>query len=352
MAVNLRNRLRHARGIVALSLLALGIAYAEEEAVVTASIHVAKAEVATMHETVSGFGTVEVPIDRMHAYSVAYQASVERVLVTPGQTVHKHDALMILHRTATSELEISHAQTDADFAEKELARLKNLLAQHLATNGEVALAQQAQQNAAAALTSARSRLGANTARTLAAETDGVIAAIAIGPGDVVGADTLLLKIAEGSELRVRVAIEPAELMHIAKDQSVEISLLRPGGETMTGKVEQALRQIDPQTRLAAAWIRINDAADLIPGSAVRARILTAARAVLSVPRSAVLPEGESAHVFVIAAGKAQEREVKTGIDDGQRIEIVDGLKAGEVIAISGNYELEDGMRVNIEADQP
>jgi len=352
MALNRRHRLRYACGIVALSLLAMGIAHAEDEAIVTASIRVTKVEVATMHETVSGLGTVEVPIDRVHAYSVAYQASVERVLVTPGQTVHKHDALLILHRTATSELEISRAKTDADFAGKEVTRLKNLLAQHLATNGEVALAQQAQQNAAAALASARSRFGTDTARTLVAETDGVVAAIAIGPGDVVGADTLLLKISEGNTLRVRVAIEPAELLRIANDQSVEINLLQSGTETMAGKVEQVLRQIDPQTRLAAAWIRINDPSDLIPGSAVHVRIQTAARSVLSVPRSAVLPEGESAHVFVIAANKAQEREVKLGIDDGQRIEILDGLKAGEVIAISGNYELEDGMRVNIEADQP
>ncbi len=352
MALNRRHRLRTACGIVALSLLATGIAHAEEEAIVTASIRVAKVEVAAMHETVSCLGTVEVPIDRMHAYSVAYQANVERVLVTLGQTVRKHDALLVLHRTATSELEISRAQTDADFAEKEVARLKNLLAQHLATNGEFALAQQVQQNATAALTSARSRLGTATARTLTADTDGVVAAIAIGPGDVVGADTLLLKIAEGNELRVRAAIEPAELLRIANDQSVEVSLLQSGGETLAGKVAQVLRQIDPQTRLAAAWIRINDVSDLIPGSAVRVRIQTAARAVLSVPRSAVLPEGESAHVFVIAAGKAQEREVKTGIDDGQRIEILDGLKAGEIIATSGNYELGDGMRVTIEADQP
>jgi membrane fusion protein (multidrug efflux system) len=346
------NRYYHFRPVLAACLLLLGTLAHAEDGVVTATISVAKAEVASMHESVSAFGTVEVPMARMHAYSVAYQAMLERVLVVPGQSVHKRDALLVLHRTAASELEISRAQNDANFSEKDVVRLKNLLAQHLATNAELALAEQTRQNAAAALKSAQRRLGADATRTLRAETDGLVAAVAVGPGDVVNADTLLLKIAEGSDLHVRLAIEPTALARIAKDQPVEITPLQSGAETSAGKVDHVMRQIDAQTRLAAAWIRLDDSSVLIPGSAVRARIQTATRTALSVPRSAVLPEGEGAHVFVIVADKAQEREVKLGIDDGQRIEILDGLKPGEVIAISGNYELEDGMRVRIEDNKP
>ena len=53
----------------------------------------------------------------------------------------------------------------------------------------------------------------------------------------------------------------------------------------------------------------------------------------------------TARVFVIAGDRAEERIVMTGQADGDRVEITDGLRAGERVATSGVERLADGVRV-------
>jgi len=54
-------------------------------------------------------------------------------------------------------------------------------------------------------------------------------------------------------------------------------------------------------------------------------------------------------VFVVADGKAVERAVKTGLREGGRVEILEGVKAGETVATSGLAQLYDGAPVTVTA---
>jgi multidrug efflux pump subunit AcrA (membrane-fusion protein) len=108
--------------------------------------------------------------------------------------------------------------------------------------------------------------------------------------------------------------------------------------------------VDPQTRLASAVAQPESISSLVPGSAVRARIVIAAHTnALTVPRAAVLYTDEQPFVFVAEGGKARRRPVTTGLVDDTRIEILKGLKAGESVVVGGNYELDDGMAVQLAA---
>ena len=51
-------------------------------------------------------------------------------------------------------------------------------------------------------------------------------------------------------------------------------------------------------------------------------------------------------VVVIENGKAVERIVKTGVSDGDLIEILEGVKEGETVATSNLDKLETGIVVN------
>ena len=81
--------------------------------------------------------------------------------------------------------------------------------------------------------------------------------------------------------------------------------------------------------------------NIIPGAYAEVYLLTVARpGVISVPLSALTEEQGLKFVY-IQTGKEvyHKREVKTGQDDGNRIEIVNGLKAGDKVVTKGAYQL-------------
>ena len=66
-----------------------------------------------------------------------------------------------------------------------------------------------------------------------------------------------------------------------------------------------------------------------------------------IPRDAVLEENGRPFVYVVAKGLAVRRDIKTGVDDGSRIEVISGLKPGEQLVVSGQLRLADGAPVEV-----
>jgi multidrug efflux pump subunit AcrA (membrane-fusion protein) len=92
----------------------------------------------------------------------------------------------------------------------------------------------------------------------------------------------------------------------------------------------------------------NDGGRLKPGLFASARIEQAQPGTgVLVPAAAVRTVAGTARVFVVAGERAEERVVMTGQPVGERIEITDGLKAGERVAVTGVEQLVDGVRVAV-----
>ena len=66
-----------------------------------------------------------------------------------------------------------------------------------------------------------------------------------------------------------------------------------------------------------------------------------------VPASAVVHEGEETAVFVVENQMAKRREVKTGIENTDRVEILSGVTTGEMVITSGQNGLPDGAKVTL-----
>ena len=322
----------------------------ETAAVATvASVTTAPATAATMSRYLTAYGTIEFSADHLHALSVPYQARVVSVLAVAGQALHLGDPIVILKPTATAELERLRAGSDAQFAQGELHRVRVLFAQHLATNGEVAAAEQAARNAEAAQTAARGRFGDRAERTLRADSDGVVASLTAHRDDILAADTVFAQIGDAAGLRLRLGIEPSAAAQVTTGQNVSFTLLQNDARPMQAKVERVSHQLDAQTRLIDVYATPDRPQQLSPGAAVTAKIEVATRQnVLSVPRSAVLYRDGKAYVFAIAGGKAAQHWVDAGDDDGARVEIRSGLEANTPVVTLGNYELRDGMAVKVQ----
>ena len=86
---------------------------------------------------------------------------------------------------------------------------------------------------------------------------------------------------------------------------------------------------------------------LRPGTFARADIVTAEAPALVVPQSALVMFAGIEKVLVVKDGKVKETRVRTGLRVGDRVEIVEGVAAGDMIVIAPGG-LADGSAVTID----
>lgn len=179
---------------------------------------------------------------------------------------------------------------------------------------------------------------------ITAPTSGTITEIFAHPGELV-IDRAPVARLLSDEVVVEARINEEDFAGVAAGQTVLIRLLAFGDEQAAGRVVQVLPNADEQTQQYRAILSVDLPADrLLPGLSGEASIIRQRVAgSLLVPRQAVV----NGHVFVIRDGVAGRLAVKTGLRDLRRVQITEGLKAGDIVAISGLDRLSDGTRVKI-----
>jgi RND family efflux transporter MFP subunit len=148
-------------------------------------------------------------------------------------------------------------------------------------------------------------------------------------------------------LRLRLAVPEREAAGIRVGQPVELAV-EGVTEKHTGHVARISPSISESNRTLMVEAEVpNGDHGLRPGGFARARIVVQAGdlAVL-VPASAIVTFAGIEKVVGVDGGKAVEKRVRTGRKEGDRVEIVEGIKAGEpVIVQPGNIVTGEPVRV-------
>jgi HlyD family secretion protein len=202
---------------------------------------------------------------------------------------------------------------------------------------------------------------------IAAPADGTLYSMPVKAGDYVKVGDLLAEMADLHKVRVRAFIDEPELGLLEPNQSVTITWDALPNQSWTGRTEVIPKQVVArQTRSVGELLCSvnNDKLQLLPNINVNVRINSKERLnVLSVPRGAVETEAGRRYVFVVKDNQLgvgvrkstlEKREVHVGIADATNYEIVTGLQEGEMVALPGEVDLRNGMRVqivNTEADE-
>jgi membrane fusion protein (multidrug efflux system) len=119
------------------------------------------------------------------------------------------------------------------------------------------------------------------------------------------------------------------------------------GEIFSGRVARVAPVLDPATRTSPIEIEIpNPNYRLKPGMYARVGIVTETRPnALVVPTNAVIDSNGTRGVFVAMNDVAAWRQVKVGIENEQRVEILDGVREGDRIVTIGAASLRDGDHI-------
>lgn len=126
------------------------------------------------------------------------------------------------------------------------------------------------------------------------------------------------------------------------------------GQRYEGRVMRISPVLDPQTRNGTVEIEIDNRdgalkAEMFARSEVD---LGTTREATLIPRDALVYRGEQPGVYLLASGTAKFQAVETGLNQGDRIEVIAGVKEGEVVVTRGANLIKDGDPVKVEGNSP
>ncbi|MEJ2361005.1 MAG: efflux RND transporter periplasmic adaptor subunit [Gammaproteobacteria bacterium] len=301
-----------------------------------------------MTSHITGFGTLTPEPDATVNLNFPIGGRVDRVLVNPGQRVHKNDLLLTVTSDPASSLSYTQAKNALDYARAELKREKKLFAQQLTTRSSLDNAAKNLKDAKQAM-AMQKRLGAGITRNkLTAPIDGVVIAVKAVPGDRFSAGTNLVEIANVTTLRARLGVEPSDSRFLQPGQKVMLSSVLDSNLHGEGQVVWVAGQINPKTQLVDVSIR-TQATGFAPGERVRGEIETASKRQYAVPRRAVLKDTDGAYLYQVVDKHAHRINVKTGMEEGNWVAVQGPFIDGAPVVTLGNYELHDGGLVRVQA---
>lgn len=316
----------------------------------SALVTLATVDRATVARKLVAYGTVEYAPDGARSVTVDVEEVVDRLMITVGQSVARGDALMTLVPSATTRAQFAQLRVGADFARKDAERLVGLRTRGLATNADVQSAEKNAASAEAQLTSMAQRGYGDHPHVVRARVAGTVQAVSVALGQLVAAGMPLVTIGDARHTRVRLGVALENLAEVQAGDRVEIRPLNGDAAAIVSKVEQVFSQVDSKTGLADVVAPLPAGHGLLPGAWVQAQIVVVERLqALVVPRSAVLYQQQKPYVFVDQGGHAHRRDVVTGIEESDRIEVTKGLSASERVIASGNAQVEEGMAVRTES---
>jgi RND family efflux transporter MFP subunit len=285
---------------------------------------------------------------------------LDAVLVDRGDRVKRGQLLALVRpsdlpdQLVAARGALSQTQASASLARKNAER-----ATQLAPGGVVS--QQELQQSQAALASAEAQEAAAKAQVAAFATrlgetriesplDGVVTVRRLDPGALVGptaGGTTIITVARVDVLRVFVTVNERDvhLVKLGQEAHVEVDAL--AGKSIKGTVARLAPTLDPATRTLDAEVQIDNAGgELKPGMFGRASIVVANHPAAPVaPATAVQVSSGKRWAFVLKGDKVERREVTVGVDDGDWLEIVKGVLAGEEIVTTGIDAISDGSTV-------
>ena len=192
----------------------------------------------------------------------------------------------------------------------------------------------------------RKRLGDTTIR---APFGGQIAKRHVNAGEYVKENTPVFSLVALDPLKYTGTVSERFSPELKVGQRLELSVDAYPGQTFTGQVTRLSPAVEVQTRSLALEGRVaNGDNRLRPGFFAKGVALTRLDATAAfVPAEAVVYFVGVSKVFVVGDGKVAERIVRAGSRQGALVEILDGVKPGETVAVTNLSQLFNGAPVTL-----
>jgi Cu(I)/Ag(I) efflux system membrane fusion protein len=282
-----------------------------------------------------------------------------------GNVGYNENRLMHVHARTSGWVERIHAHAEGERVAKGQVLLEYYSPEIVNAEKELVIASHGQ---AELLASARERLRLldvppdiidTVLRTgksqqtlpLISPVDGIIGDLGVRHGMYITPELELYMLVNLSEVWVTVSVFDRQLSWLAPGQPAEIRVSALPGKVFKGTVDYIYPELDPVTRTLQVRLKFaNDAGLLLPYMFGDVMIYGGPKKdVLTVSREAVIFSGQQNRVIkMLDHGRFQPVEVVTGMQTPERIEILSGLREGDVVVTSGQFliDSEAGLRAS------
>jgi HlyD family secretion protein len=191
--------------------------------------------------------------------------------------------------------------------------------------------------------------GKLAAARVVAPVNGTLFSLPVHARDFVHTGDLLADVADLHQVRVRAYIDEPELGKLEPGQAVQVTWNALPDRMWMGRTENVPRQVVARGARSVGEVLCsvsNDRLELIPNTTVDVRIQISERPnILTVPRGSVQIAGSHRYIFRVDGNRLHRAEIKVGMSDASKFEVVEGLQEGSVVAMPGDSPLKDNMVV-------
>lgn len=264
-----------------------------------------------------------------------------------GMTVPVNHLILTLDKAGASS---QFYQAEAGFrnAEKSLERMKSLYAEGAISLQSLDATQTAYDVARANFVAARSVV------ELTSPIAGVVTAVNATIGDLAMPGVMLATVAKIDRMKAIFSLNESDVTGLAIGQKVSISSEARPDLTVQGSINQISRSADVRSRSFEVKAMFTNTPDrwFRPGMFAKVHLrVSSGQNVFMVPSIAIQTDGITSKVFVVKDGRAYQRTVETGMSDGERTEILNGVLATDSVATVGINNVRDSSYV-IVAHEP
>jgi membrane fusion protein, multidrug efflux system len=299
---------------------------------------------ATMASTLGLTGSVE-PFRTAQLASPA-EGPVTKVNVREADRVKTGDVLVSIGRTKGADALVLSLQEELQKEEDNTRRTRQLVKDDALPGEQLDQAKTNLEKIRAQLIKARETV---LDYSVIAPWNGIVSRLIVKDGAFVAPRAALLEMYDPTSLVIRSAVPEKYASGMKTDMPVTVTLDAYPKGTFPGIISRVYPYLDTRLRTRTIEITLDKSVDLLPGMFARVTVQTRIfPGALIVPASALVPapSGKQA-VFVADNGKAFKRLVETGLEEGQRVQIISGVNPGDQVIATGNENLKDGDAIRV-----
>ncbi len=268
--------------------------------------------------------------------------SITALPVALGSRVAKGDLLVEIDAGEISARQ-RQAKAQLEQARRNLDRERNLLKKNAATPENV----RALEDTLRIATAAWEESGTMLAYTrILAPFSGVVTGKMTNIGDLATPGKPLLQIENEARLQVITNIPESMIAAITPGDRIQVSV--PAADIrIAGTVAEVAPTADRLSRTAQVKIDVPADPKLRSGQFARVTFASGSAVTIVIPETSLTTYGQMERVFVVTDGRARLRLVRSGARSDGEVEILSGLRAGEIVVTGDSRQLVDGQPVSV-----
>jgi len=273
--------------------------------------------------------------------------SVEAELTYARSVAARSERLVRSGAISQQEYENDRSLAASLEAKREAARARIEQARAMETSAQKKL-EAAESTIAQAGAAARTAEIVREYVTIVAPSSGYVVKRLVAPGVLVQPGTPILKLTQIDRVRLQANVGEKDLASIKVGAPLTVSTTTVAQPPLTARVTAVFPFVDVGARTAIVEAVVENAGRrLLPGQYVTMQFSTGDRAdAVTVPRAAVARLGGKTTVWVVKDDRAEPRSVTTGLGNPERVEVIQGVAAGEQVVERGHEVLYAGVRVS------